>query len=88
MVSLTIRSSGTIIVPIIVPLTLALGPNLNKPLSISKTFLFWGFELLGGAAGAMIGSIFGYGEAGFILGLMAGGLAYIAAHKHIPPDPE
>lgn len=65
-----------------------LGPTLSKPLSISKTFLFWGFELLGGVAGAMIGSIFSNGEAGFVLGLMAGGLGYIAAQKYLPSDVE
>jgi hypothetical protein len=59
---------------------------LNKRFSVERTLLFWGAEFVGAGVGATIGEVFGYWEAGFVLGLMAGGLAFIFLSSRAPLD--
>ena len=49
---------------------------MPNPLRGSNMLLFWVAELIGGLVGAGIGSSVGYSDEGFVLGLVAGGLAF------------
>ena len=54
-----------------------------KQFSITNTIIFWCAEVLGTLFGAFVGSILGFVGTGATIGLLAGGLAFIAIDRHL-----